>query len=878
MNGINLKKLGAIVAGGAILASSVAFAGLVFQNTELVNANGQPVAKIVVGANAAASDGVAAAMIATKIANSAYSSKEYTAAVQGTASCVSSNGTAGGATCAVTDKTVTLEIVYPGMTGTAIHEFKPLIAETLDKEVNDRAADYDSVLTDLMDEKGQPFQDNNGQVFTSTEISESDGDAATARYYKIDGTLLNALADYSMTSKQTSNTYKESQRIFLHGDTEYDSSEKKTKFSPDLTVYQLVFGPNEEGLSLCPGDSAKAVGACDESDMLGKNRFKVKLLGSDWVISDVVTGTGAVQDSSAADLFDADKSISIAPTGFTLKLAKEATYNPALHKGECMNTTDVKICLSDIARETTGANLHPAIMSIYDNAGNLVTEKQITEGTTEDITVGSKTVKVHVYQTAPGYAMQAMWAEIAIYSDEIELNEGKEFTNGIKGYSGDKSNWNVYFGVVDKNSDGTAGNIVNATGLRTITFATADSSVMSDGDLFSGDSYNVIDAAGYQGFEVKNNGLETWDTDNLKFEYKNGGTPPTANITQYVKIHSDQDRAFEVGSWKRGSTVIIGYNETGGTIALKDYDNNWHNEPFASTLVKYAYAGDQAGITSDLDPAGKADDPANLLDFNVTYAENVGKVNDSDMVTDGLQFFVDCLTNHEVRALQGSSGTDTVAFSLPAGLEKTYGYTDGSSYETGFTTLRGTVFSGESSTTRTLQVPKSVRHVQLAVKPTTLNASRNSEIIGPLHEGDSATVGGSITVTVNAISVQTSASVSGGTSGGAATADMSGVTAVIKDASGASMSTLTAQSVYAVDPATLTYLDSQAPATGTVITVGGPKVNSVTAAAMQGAAIDLSAANPVVTKEAGDKIIVAGWTAADTITAASNFIAALKAQ
>jgi hypothetical protein len=876
MNGINLRKLGAIVAGGAILASSVAFAGLVFQNTELVNANGQPVAKIVVGEDAAASDGVAAAMIATKIANSAYAEKVYTAAVQGTATC---GAAAAGAACTVTDKTVTLSIVYPGMTGTAIHEFAPLIAETLDREVNDRAPDYQSVSSDLEDEKSHPFQDQDGAVFLSSVIPESDANEDTARYYKIDGSQLSALADYSMASKTATSTYTEAQKIYLMGYTAYDSNEEAVKYVPESTVYQMVFGPDEEGLSLCPGDDGTAVGDCDETDALGKNRYKIKLLGSDWVISDVVEGDGAVLNATDGAVYGSDTAMAVPEDStFTLKLAKEASYNPALHKGECMNTTDAKICLSDISRETGTENTHPAILSIYDTAGNLVTEKQVTEGTTEEIVVGTKTIKVHVYQTAPGYAMQAMWAEIAIYADEIELNEGKEFTYGIEGWDGDDSNWNVYFGLVDVNSNGADEDVSNATGIRAITFATTESDAMSEGDLFEGDSYYIIDSEGYQGFQVTNNGLEDWNMDSLKFEYKSGGTAATANITEYVKITSQQDKAFDVDGmgWKRGSTLLIGYNESGGVVALKDSDNEWQVDTYSNEDIFYEYAGDQSLIVSeDFDNTGDSSVPANLVNFTVTYVENVGDVNATDSITGNMSFFVDfSAADGLLGEIDGND--DEVMFGIPAELGGTYGYSDGDTYDVGFVTPRGTEFSSESTTTRTYKVPAYVRHVLMAVKPTSVNASRNSEIIGPLHEGDSATVGGTITVTVDSIDVESSASVSGGSSGSAA--DMSKVSAVIKDSSGATMSTLTAKDVYAIDAAQFVYLDSQAPATGTIITVGGPAVNSVTAAAMEGAAVDLSADNPVVTKEAGDKIIVAGWTADDTITAAAQFIAALKAQ
>jgi hypothetical protein len=45
---VNLKKIGAIVAGATILASTAAFGALWYGNTKLVDDNGAPVAKVVV--------------------------------------------------------------------------------------------------------------------------------------------------------------------------------------------------------------------------------------------------------------------------------------------------------------------------------------------------------------------------------------------------------------------------------------------------------------------------------------------------------------------------------------------------------------------------------------------------------------------------------------------------------------------------------------------------------------------------------------------------------------------------------------------------------------------------------------------------------------
>ena len=74
MKGVNASKIAAIAAGAVLLGSSAIAAGVLYENVELVNPNGQPTAKIVVGSNAQISDGIAAANIAAVSARSALKS------------------------------------------------------------------------------------------------------------------------------------------------------------------------------------------------------------------------------------------------------------------------------------------------------------------------------------------------------------------------------------------------------------------------------------------------------------------------------------------------------------------------------------------------------------------------------------------------------------------------------------------------------------------------------------------------------------------------------------------------------------------------------------------------------------------------------------
>ena len=105
---INLKKIGAIVAGATILASTAAFAGLYFGDTMLVDDNGAPTAKVVVGEDGAASDGVAGGLVAGKIVGEAYKTEELSAKVVGTATCGESGNDTGTGTCAISNEKVQL--------------------------------------------------------------------------------------------------------------------------------------------------------------------------------------------------------------------------------------------------------------------------------------------------------------------------------------------------------------------------------------------------------------------------------------------------------------------------------------------------------------------------------------------------------------------------------------------------------------------------------------------------------------------------------------------------------------------------------------------------------------------------------------------------
>ena len=104
------------------------------------------------------------------------------------------------------------------------------------------------------------------------------------------------------------------------------------------------------------------------------------------------------------------------------------------------------------------------------------------------------------------------------------------------------------------------------------------------------------------------------------------------------------------------------------------------------------------------------------------------------------------------------------------------------------------------------------------------------------------------------------------------TVDSTGVAAVISPANAASVQVSQPYKL----TSSMVLLDSEA-MSGVAITVGGPAVNTVTAEALKDSNVNFDVDN-VVVKEIGNKIVVAGKTARDTMAAADQFIAGVKRQ
>ncbi|MEM0382815.1 MAG: hypothetical protein QXD88_00840 [Candidatus Anstonellales archaeon] len=869
MKKMSVRKIGAVL--GAALVASSAFGAVSFENTELVSNNGQVVAKVVVGSKAQPSDGVAAAKIASYLASRAFSQRQVSAELEGQAVCTVSNGTSD-ARCEVVNKSVDLTIIMPGLRSNQVVTMNPLIGETLDTELGDRDApgsssDTLNVLTKLWDDYAHPDQNQIGTAGLFGISSASNYDAYVIDYRNYDGFKI-----HTVTGRAISNV-QEKQRVYVKGYTYYD--DHQVKFRLQDLVYSVVFGPDDYGLPLCPGDVQKDWSVCEVSKKLESARAQIKFMGQNWYVTKVdipVQTTG--QPSQNNEIYTV--------SGAEIHLAREATYG-IINVGESLQTEDgqYRVVLDDISKNDQINN--PAIISVVDRNNNTLVQDQIRPGETKTLQLGGgKTIKVHVYQTAPGFTLLAKWAELAILKDSIVLRHGDDFLDD------QNTVYTVGLGFVHRRATSlTSSSEFTATNLKEIVvYATNINENMKKGD-----KYYLTDVQGYKMYELSYDGLNDPGFNNINLRYSTSsltGTfadgSSTFNVSKYVEVTLSEPVRFNNSLNDGSGTTISGEARTfyyitsgNGTAAgfgngdlLVRYENKWY------------FVNNSAHLSLPYRPLGNLYGEMNFTinNYELWFTEDIGRVNNQDK--GGTIKVTANSTDNRLKSL-GSNNDDEVTYSYgttnPSNYFNSYGYgtSANNDYQTLFITPRGTEVSGTGAT-RTIKVPREVRRAQLFFKATDMGTVEPESVqLKNLVEGETRDVPGTdIKVRVDRINVETR--LVGTVSGGVATPDLSNVRAVIRDGTTRTTSMMVATPAYTTGYPDVVVLDNSPEASaGTVILVGGPVVNSKTADVLQGTQNPLSATNRVLVREvAQGKIVVAGWEAADTLQAVEQFLAQLR--
>jgi len=916
MKGINVKKIAAFAGAAVLFGAAAVAAEVTYGSTQLVDQSGQPTVKIYVGSKAAISDGVAAANIAAKIANEAYKSSTLTASVSGTPTCTVGSGVSGAGACSIVEssKKVTLEVTLPGsVSGT--HTFKTLIYDTIDRTLQNR----NNTLSEDEYPASLTATDTSGTVTSPLRAVETDTTKGKD-LYRIGSGQFTGFADYAVVDTQsTSTSYTEEQNFWVGSQPNavaYDSSSAirdvaVNKYS--AMAYSVKFVGNDYGIPVCTGGLNSSTTddwtSCTSSnDMTERHRVKVKFMGSEWVISEMKNPEVSNPSATAVK------------AGGQIKLAKEAKYG-IINVGGELDAGTFKVRLSDISVATGAANDHPAIIDVLDANDAVVGQVQVSVGTTYTFTQSgtSNQVKIHVYNTAPGFTLNAKWAEMAVFTDEITLKDNQRY-NLVSSTDTDKD---FKVSLLWKNRDFTSGTTGTASNNRTDSLREI---VVYNIDGFSdktksGDVVNFLKSV--PTFKVTYQGVDLVDDDYVPLTYSGLSSDSYRVATADGDVQCGASSAADLSYTAKlieiktsGSTLLSGTGDqlsgdymfekvlfdpigtisavsTGGingtqnqSAVVANYSPkvfykisgrdcwNWNNfsyvaqsgNTFGTTnWIKFSTAGDNSAAQGALyfNNTGLG----SFGNVSIFYQEDAGKygASSNNRVYTGVPVLSTDTSVSTMRFKATDSSTQNVYY---------YGLVSTSfgGYEPTFVSERGSKTLSVGTSDASFKVAKKLGQptFQFAYADTaTAAASADNYVMGV---GESKVFGG-VTVKVKAIDATCgSCSVLGSSGTPQCTVDSTGVSAVISPANAASVQVSQPYKL----TSSMVMLDSQA-VSGVAITVGGPVVNTVTAQALQDSSVNFDVDN-VVVKEIGNKIVVAGKTASDTMAAADQFIAGVKRQ
>jgi hypothetical protein len=327
--------------------------------------------------------------------------------------------------------------------------------------------------------------------------------------YRIGSAQFSGFADFSVVDDQGSGlgSYTEEQAFWIgsrgNNSVVYDNGASYrdvvvNKYS--AMVYNMKFTGNDFGVPVCTGDLSSNISddwtSCDtgSNSRTDRHRVKIKFMGSEWIISEM-NDPSVYLDSSTA-----------VKAGGQIKLAKEAKYG-IINVGQVLDAGTFKVRLSDISVAVGAENKHPAIIDVLDANEAVVGQIQVDPGTTYTFTQSGtgNTIKVHVYKTAPGFTLNAKWAEMAIYSDEITLKDNSRY-NLVSSTDVDK---NFKVSLLWKNRDFTGasgGADTSADSLREVVIYNLDG---FDNKAKAGDVTNFLVAK--PTFKTTYNGVDLAD-------------------------------------------------------------------------------------------------------------------------------------------------------------------------------------------------------------------------------------------------------------------------------------------------------------------------------------------------------------------------------
>ncbi len=629
----------------------------------------------------------------------------------------------------------------------------------------------------------------------------------------------------------------EEQNVYVNAQVRYLDTEgaKQVIAKQLMPAYEVTFS---DSLPYCLDTAKTNVTCTSDNDLLEKNSKLIYLFGEPWTVSDMTTNSSGQISAITLGKSSADLN--------NVKLVAG---------GELIASNGVHVKVTDVtAPGYTTDNLARVGFDFISADGASTVSKGVNEGSTlEKLGV---TVKVE--------SVVGNTAYVSIYADKLELTDQSDIP--------DHGDWRVI--LTSQAND-------QSPGLSKMLFYTQSYPETSrgDNDFRAGESAEIITGSPSMKVTFKGLNLGDEDYDSLSFERLTGwsrtiyrtavatsGTAMTGTV-DVIRVKSDRSNAFQfttpVTSNVNEFYYVAGANSSSDDVGLVGqivYESagNWYNSTAMSgaayaaslvngtivnTTVPYYYSGDSnegAPVNIFFHTNGVTQNAQQGLSYVQINVQEVLNESLAGTAYSGYWNATYDLSNHEFRNTQGSSDSDK----LTQYVSTTESVGDKSNLEAGFVSSRGSkLATSPSSSGFTIEYAKKLGRAVFALSKST-----------------------STVTTASGASVVTADSTGEVEIGG-------GYKVKVGQSSGAKVEQT---QVVALNPSSspLVVLDSQASETQPLIVVGGPFVNTV--AQGMTASADLKQNGDAVVKVEGTKMLVAGWSAADTTDAANALISWLS--
>ncbi len=403
--------------------------GVNFGSIPIINTAGQPVVQIVVGSGAKPSDGVVAANIAAVIGSLAHTSTSITATVSGRS----------GVRCVVTTPTCTLsnQQVWLGEQGlvvpTGSYSFSALIGSVLNPGVlNSGNLQYTKTLQGssggnyAYPEGASPYVITSNPLATSAyagigvspsaapSASTNGGGVSFSGFTKsVSGSTYDNILQLSNAQVpgllSNSGNTKETENLWLAGFPVYDQATGALSVLDVNGAYAITFG--------------KPITNTTDNYTSGE---AISLLGQNWTVYNLVPPSNSALSGVYSGNF---------VLGGNVTLAQATTPATIVYVGHNLTSGAFKVVLNDLSYPTSNGLANAAI-SVYKN-GVLTNVTSVgpangASGETAVINASGSKLYIKVTETFPGLYAYQKWAKIQLFSNTLNVSNGKYFDSANK--------------------------------------------------------------------------------------------------------------------------------------------------------------------------------------------------------------------------------------------------------------------------------------------------------------------------------------------------------------------------------------------------------------------------------------------------------------